>query len=235
MLPVAFIPTPRRLLLAILLILSILVFFAGVRSRALVLLHPASPNYLHWYTSETSLSMIFANLPFLTSLVVATAPSRMRYFSHNLRHSGSIGALPTWPRSRLGSLNNSEFRGWEGHTEIKSRLDLDRSHYSGKTSPELHSPVDVEKEAQWDANDQVVQEKDVVCRTPSLTHSVNHKKTQSNDESSFSASSPLSSPEPAIIARRKSLLPKMRLSGGLAEMGDISIVLSEEDEEFLHS
>ena len=246
MLPIPFIPTPRRLLLALLFILSILVFFAGIRSRILVLQHPTSPKYLNWYTSEASLSMIFANLPFLTSLVVATAPSRIRYLSHNLRHSNNISSLAQWPRSRLGS----ECKSWEFHTEIKPRFDHDRSDHSGKTSPELQSPVDAEKGSVWDTNDHIVHEQ-TVCRRPSLIHSNDHNSVKGNnqsseDEHSFHSedqnsdtivSSPMSTPEPAIIAKRKSSLPKMRLSGGLAEMGDLSISLSEEIEDigFVHS
>ncbi|KAF2025195.1 hypothetical protein EK21DRAFT_43965, partial [Setomelanomma holmii] len=67
--PVPFIPTPRRLLLAILLILSTLVLIISILSRESILRNPHSPDYLYWYTSESTLCIIFANLPFLNSLV----------------------------------------------------------------------------------------------------------------------------------------------------------------------
>ncbi|KAF1921600.1 hypothetical protein BDU57DRAFT_413055, partial [Ampelomyces quisqualis] len=95
-LPVPFIPTPRRLLLAVLLILSTLVLVTGIVARASILQHSTLPSYLLWYTSESTLSIIFANLPFLTSFVVTAAPARIRHFSSQL-------ALPQWPRSTRGS------------------------------------------------------------------------------------------------------------------------------------
>lgn len=93
-LPVAFIPTSRRALLAILLILGTLILAIGTLSRALIITDPANltTTYLHYITTESSLSIIFANLPFLTSLVVTVAPARIRQLS-----------LSQWPRSRRGS------------------------------------------------------------------------------------------------------------------------------------
>ncbi|KAH7384069.1 hypothetical protein DE146DRAFT_681158 [Phaeosphaeria sp. MPI-PUGE-AT-0046c] len=115
LLPVPFIPTPRRLLLSILLLLGTLVLIASIVSRALILTsHQNSestnshPMYLSWYTTESTLSIIFANLPFLTSLVVTAAPARMRYLSSQL-------ALAQLPRSRRESptwddINRPELR-----------------------------------------------------------------------------------------------------------------------------
>jgi hypothetical protein len=93
LLAVPFIPTPRRILLAVLLLLGILVLISGVLSRTSILTHSTSASYLHWTTAESSLSIIFANLPFLTSLVVTAAPARIRQMSFS-----------QWPRSRRQSL-----------------------------------------------------------------------------------------------------------------------------------
>jgi hypothetical protein len=92
LLAVPFIPTPRRTLLAALLLLGTLVLTTGILSRASILTHPTPATYLHWTTAEASLSIIFANLPFLTSLVVTAAPARIRQMSFS-----------QWPRSRCQS------------------------------------------------------------------------------------------------------------------------------------
>jgi hypothetical protein len=93
LLAVPFIPTPRRILLAVLLLLGTLVLISGVLSRSSILHRPNSSTHLHWTTAESNLSIIFANLPFLTSLVVTAAPARIRQMSFS-----------QWPRSRRQSL-----------------------------------------------------------------------------------------------------------------------------------
>ncbi|KAF2825581.1 hypothetical protein CC86DRAFT_259350, partial [Ophiobolus disseminans] len=102
-LPVPFIPTPRRPLLAILLLLSTLVLTTNIISHTTILTATSTPpSYLNYTTATSSLSILFANLPFLTSVVTA-APARIRQMS-----------LSQWPRSRRGS--------WEVQTP-RSRLD----------------------------------------------------------------------------------------------------------------
>lgn len=105
-LPTPSIPTPRRLLLGILIILAIMALVAGILARYFILTLPNSPSYLFYYTSESTLLIVFANLPFLTSLVVSTAPARIREFGRNLSFSRDGGGVPLspWPRSRRTSI-----------------------------------------------------------------------------------------------------------------------------------
>lgn len=221
MLPVPFIPTPRRFLLAILLILGTLVFTAGIISRVSILQTPTAPAYLPWYTAESCFSLIFANLPFLTSLVVATAPARIRDFSHNLRTSSHL-ALSQWPRSRRGSWNcidGSRRGSWvttaAPHESLPplrvSRLD---SVGTTTTISELPSPVDVEKAPEWSRKYNYIDSPSTQSPRQSPRHS---------GEQSPSIPALLSEAE----SGRASVVPKTRLSGGLAEMGDVSVAGTE--------
>jgi hypothetical protein len=90
--PVPFIPTPRRFLLAILLILGSLTMVTGILGRFYIIAHPNSKIYLFLYTAETALLLLFANLPFLSSLVTSITQSRIRHISNSL-------SLSRWPRS----------------------------------------------------------------------------------------------------------------------------------------
>ncbi|KAH7377827.1 hypothetical protein BKA66DRAFT_151269 [Pyrenochaeta sp. MPI-SDFR-AT-0127] len=221
MLPVAFIPTPRRLLLAILFILGTLVFISGIVSRAALLKNVALPAYLHWYTSESTLSIIFANLPFLTSFFVATAPAKLRGFSQNLRTSSQL-ALSQWPRSRRGSweCRDASRRGsWATHNEGLPPLRVNRLGSAATTISELSSPVDMKKAPEWSMSDDHMQTTTHSRNTSSSKDSGKPNDTASLEEvidapPSTSALTPL---------ERISLVPKTRLSGGLAEMGDVSI------------
>ncbi|KAF2796742.1 hypothetical protein K505DRAFT_372961 [Melanomma pulvis-pyrius CBS 109.77] len=91
-LPIPFIPTPRKFLLAILFVLGVVVLVAGILGRYYVIVHPTSSTYLAWYTAEAAVILLFANLPFLSSLVTSTTTSRLRHLSSNL-------SLSQWPRS----------------------------------------------------------------------------------------------------------------------------------------
>jgi len=57
-----------------------------------VIAHPTTTTYLSLYTAETALLLLFANLPFLSSLANSTTQSRVRHISSNL-------SLSQWPRS----------------------------------------------------------------------------------------------------------------------------------------
>lgn len=91
-LPVPFIPTPRRFLLVSLFLLGIFTLIAGILARTYTLNSPTSSLFLSWSVAETTLLIIFANLPFLSSLITHTAPPRIRQMSSHL-------SLPPWPRS----------------------------------------------------------------------------------------------------------------------------------------
>jgi hypothetical protein len=85
---------------------SILVL--DILARYSVLNAPESQGYLFFYTSESTLLIVFANLPFLTSLVVSTAPARIREFGRNISFSRDSGGIPLspWPRSRRVSVQS---------------------------------------------------------------------------------------------------------------------------------
>lgn len=190
LLPVPFIPTPRRTLLAILFLIGTLVLASSIASAATILSNPSSPMYLHWTTSESSLSIIFANLPFLTSFVVTAAPARLRTLSTHF-------ALNQWPRSRRTS--------WE-FSDVESTLPPYRSRAgsSGTVMTELMSTTDVKHRSGLLENEELTQGTSALAR----------------EEQGLQ--SPVLMP-PAMVARpetRDSQVPKMRLSGGLAEMGD---------------
>lgn len=107
-LPTPFIPTPRRLLLAILMVTGISTLIFGILARYFILTAPTSPTYLFYYTCETTLLIVFANLPFLTSLIVSTTPARIREFSRNISFSCDRIHMPLspWPRSRRVSVQD---------------------------------------------------------------------------------------------------------------------------------
>jgi hypothetical protein len=230
-LPVAFIPTPRRLLLAILLILSTLVLITGIVARASILLHPNRTTYLAWYTTESTLSIVFANLPFLTSLVVTATPARLRHFSSQL---GS----PQWPRSRRGSWDNVSM----------PQLRTMRFNSTATTMVELVSPTDVEKglgmgsprERGWNegesSRDGAVEKERVIDASgdskEGVTRAEEVKKAEGQDVEDSTkkghkstASRDLSQPSPSLAVPeiQDGQVPKTRLSGGLAEMGALSL------------
>ncbi|KAF2259273.1 hypothetical protein CC78DRAFT_525075 [Lojkania enalia] len=90
--PVPFIPTPRKLLLVLLIALGIFVIVSGILGRYYLLLQPSHPGYIPWYVAEAASTIFFANLPFLSSLVTSSSSSRFRHVRSRL-------ALSRWPRS----------------------------------------------------------------------------------------------------------------------------------------
>lgn len=107
-LPTPFIPTPRRLLLTILMITGMMTLVFGILARYYILMAPTSQAHVFYYIYETTLLVVFANLPFLTSLVVSTTPARIREFGRNISFSreGVHLTLSTWPRSRRMSVQD---------------------------------------------------------------------------------------------------------------------------------
>ncbi|KAF3053824.1 hypothetical protein E8E11_010173 [Didymella keratinophila] len=107
-LPTPFIPTPRRLLLTILMIVGIMTLIFGILARVYILKTPTSRTPVFYYIYEATLLVVFANLPFLTSLVVSTTPARIREFSHNISFSrdGIHMPLSPWPRSSRMSVQD---------------------------------------------------------------------------------------------------------------------------------
>ncbi|KAH7113853.1 hypothetical protein B0J11DRAFT_141582 [Dendryphion nanum] len=101
--PIPFIPTPRKLLLALLLLLGTLVLITSILSRTTLLTSPTKSTYLYWHTAEAALTIYFANLPFLSSLLTSTTAPR-------IRHLNSTLSLSPWPRSRLNSIVTTEIR-----------------------------------------------------------------------------------------------------------------------------
>jgi hypothetical protein len=95
--PLPFIPTPRHLLLAILFVLGTLVLISGIISRTMILLGPTDLFYLSLSITESTLSIAFADLPFLTSLVANAAPRISPHLS-----------LSQWPHSRQASWVDNE-------------------------------------------------------------------------------------------------------------------------------
>ncbi|ORY15233.1 hypothetical protein BCR34DRAFT_558914 [Clohesyomyces aquaticus] len=93
LLPIPLIPSPRKMLLSILIVFGIFALIAGVLGRYYLTVPHSDSVYLSWYVAETAGCICFANLPFLNSLVTTTASSdRMRRFSSSI-------ALMQWPRS----------------------------------------------------------------------------------------------------------------------------------------
>jgi hypothetical protein len=196
-LPVPFIPTPRRMLLAILLLLSTLVLITGIVGRVSILVNPMARTYLYYYTTESSLGIFFANLPFLMSLVT---PARIRHLSSQL-------SLSQWPRSRRQS--------WAPMPTRTSRL--------GSIATTIGSPVDVEKAEDWSrrANGTIgsgPREAARGERTCSPRDSARSSQQSVTNSDSFIPSTSVLRPPTS-----DSQVPKMRLSGGLAEMGELSL------------
>lgn len=102
------IQTPRHCLLVILVVTGISILIVGVFARASILIAPASDTYLFYYNYEITLLIAFANLPFLTSLVVSTTPACIRDFSRNISFSreGVHMPLSPWPRSNRVSVQD---------------------------------------------------------------------------------------------------------------------------------
>ncbi|KAF2736020.1 hypothetical protein EJ04DRAFT_176544 [Polyplosphaeria fusca] len=91
-LPIPFIPTPRKLLLGLMVLLGIIILASGVLGRYHRLEDPSSTRYLVWYCAEAASSVYFANLPFLNSLFTSNSPAC-------LRHMNSRLSLSRWPCS----------------------------------------------------------------------------------------------------------------------------------------
>jgi hypothetical protein len=199
-LPVPFIPTPRRLLLAILLLLSTLVLITGIAGRASILAYPSQSLYLYFYTTESSLGIFFANLPFLTSLVT---PSRIRHLSSQI----------AWPRSRRGSwaYNDAEIPMPPRHPRLNS------------VATTLASPIDLEKAEDWNQEGRR-NENGSSGNTRRDGDGERLRNSAASDPSSMRESD-LAVPSPSAMRpeTRDSQVPKTRLSGGLAEMGELSL------------
>lgn len=107
-LPTPFIPTPRRFLLTILMVTGVLTLSFGILARCYILTAPTSQTHVFYYIYETTLLVVFANLPFLTSLFVSTTPARIREFSRNISFSrnGVHMPLSPWPRSSRMSVQD---------------------------------------------------------------------------------------------------------------------------------
>jgi hypothetical protein len=99
-LPTPFIPTPRRLLLTILMIVGIMTLVFGILARYYILKKSTSQTHVFYYIYEATLLVVFANLPFLTSLVVSTTPARIREFSRNISFSRDGIHMPLSPPMR---------------------------------------------------------------------------------------------------------------------------------------
>jgi hypothetical protein len=181
-LAVPFIPTPRRLLLAILLVLGTFVLITGAVARTSVLVHRTHSTYLSLYTAESTLSIIFANLPFLTSLVVTAAPRLSPHLS-----------LSQWPRSRRTSLLDTE-----------ANAPIRRARFDSVAGM-MAEADDTEKGRSSNLIDRNVEE--------SLLDSAIFTQ----------AELALRSPAASRPDTKDSQVPKMRLSGGLAEMGELSL------------
>jgi hypothetical protein len=195
--PVPFIPTPRRMLLAILLLLSTLILITGIVARASILANPKARTYLYYYTTESSLGIFFANLPFLMSLVT---PERIRHLSSQL-------SLSQWPRSRRQS--------WAPIPTRTSRL--------GSIATTIGSPIDPEKTEDWSrqANRRIRSDAREVAQDQDTARS---RDSAGSGQQSVNDSEP-SIPSPSVLRPQTSdsQVPKMRLSGGLAEMGELSL------------
>jgi hypothetical protein len=107
-LPTPFIPTPRHLLLTILMITGIATLIFGILARYYILTAPTSQTHVFYYIYETICLVVFANLPFLTSLVVSTTPERIREFGRNISFSCDRVHMPLspWPRSSRTSVQD---------------------------------------------------------------------------------------------------------------------------------
>ncbi|KAF1970644.1 hypothetical protein BU23DRAFT_205880 [Bimuria novae-zelandiae CBS 107.79] len=135
LLPIAFIPTPRKFLQAALLALGASVLASAILSRYYLLVRPAaSPaRYIHWYLAQLVLMLLFANLPFLTSLFTSTPRASRRSIS-----------LASWPRSWKDSAGDAEQRLRTGSaTTVGSVLDERLAKRLWSTAS-VSSPSDVD-------------------------------------------------------------------------------------------
>lgn len=218
LLPIPFISTPRKLLQIILLMLGTLTLIAGIIGRVDILTKPTSTSYLPWYTAESSLFILFANLPFLTSLVVATAPARIRKFSasHHL-------ATAQWPRSRQQSRHNSVYILSARSSRLGSvGTTTTKGGYPG-------SPIDEEKVGLFGNYKARYTER--VRSYSGGSGTISPKRRMSIFEKDIPDGimpAPPTPPVPMSPTRAMtSPLPKTRLSGGLAEMDDACSPASE--------
>ncbi|KAF2190122.1 hypothetical protein K469DRAFT_747361 [Zopfia rhizophila CBS 207.26] len=97
--PVPLIPTPRKLLLAILFVLGTLVLISSILSRYHGLTDSSSPTYLYWYVAEAAVSIYFANLPFLNQLLTHPISHRLSRLELHSRSHSSNPSLRQWPRA----------------------------------------------------------------------------------------------------------------------------------------
>jgi uncharacterized membrane protein HdeD (DUF308 family) len=86
--PVPMIPTPRKSLLCVLLVLGTFALVFGVLARYQALTSPTSSVYLNWLVAETALLILFANLPFLIPLITLTTSVRVSQSSSTLSLDG---------------------------------------------------------------------------------------------------------------------------------------------------
>ncbi|KAL6709172.1 hypothetical protein ACN47E_001988 [Coniothyrium glycines] len=209
LLPIPFIPTPRLLLQLSLLALGALTLTASLVARIRILTTAPAPTApspsrtLHWSTAELSLGVVFANLPFLTSLVVATAPARIRQFS--ACHRG----MAPWPRSRAGSVERSSASASAsaGRASVGASVDDDDEEKGAVVR--AYQTRFTERPGSAGARGSCT----VLRRGAESLH-------DDEEEGKGEVVVPLrvsASPE------RVSVVPKTRLSGGLAEMGDVSV------------
>jgi hypothetical protein len=141
--------------------------------------------------TESTLSIVFANLPFLTSLVATAAPRISPHLS-----------LSQWPRSRHAS--------WVG-CETPMRTTRFDSMASTIAAIEPAGALRKAPEHEMDTS-KFVQECDVLAG-----------EIARRDEDINLASPSLPRPVEMKSEARDSHVPKMRLSGGLAEMGALSL------------
>jgi len=126
--PVPMIPTPRKFLLALLLLVGTLALVSGILARYLVLISSTSFRSLHWLVAESVLMILFANLPFLSSLYTSTTPSRIRKLSSTL-------SLSQWPRSyKDTSPLETQRQRLDSTATAISTLSPVRSHRLGSTA-----------------------------------------------------------------------------------------------------
>jgi hypothetical protein len=194
-LPIPFIPTPRLTLLTTLFILSVLVLASGTIAHVSTLRYPQQQTYLQWYTAESTLSIVFANLPFLSSLVVTKAPARIR-------------STLQWPRSRQGSLAD---------LNALTTMRMVRVNSMASTVPELTSPIDAEQGDGWSG---VKRDVDGTAKESGVSGTISPREEVVHGQVGPAL------PSPSLMrsgTRDGSSVPKTRLSGGLAEMGEVNL------------
>jgi hypothetical protein len=73
-------------------LVGISILSSGILARSFALSSPTSSTYLHWLIAESFLTILFANLPFLSSICTSTNARSIRKMSGNI-------SLSHWPRS----------------------------------------------------------------------------------------------------------------------------------------